>query len=64
MVMILAGISSTCVSIVGPLLAISWPKMGLQSLGFIVLSVFLSWVHLSFFFFFFFLFPSGIQVHR
>lgn len=54
MVMILAGISSTCVSIVGPLLAISWPKMGPQSLGFIVLSVFLSWVHLSFFFFFFF----------
>ena len=62
MVMILAGISSTCVSVMGPLLGISWPKMGPQSLDFIVLSVFLSWVHLSFFFFF--LLPSGIQVHR
>lgn len=59
MVMILAGISSTCVSIVGPLLAISWPKMGPQSLGFIVLSVSLLGP-----FIFFFLFPSGIQVHR
>lgn len=53
MAMILAGISSTCVSLLGPLLDVSGAKMGLQSLGCIILCVSPLGPCILFFFFFF-----------
>lgn len=56
MAMILAGISSACLSLLGIFLVISWAEMGCIVLFVSLLGTFI--------FIFCFLFSSGIQEHR
>lgn len=56
MAMILAGISSACLSLLGTFLVISWAEMGCIVLFVSLLGTFI--------FIFCFVFSSGIQEHR